>query len=202
MSVISTATNTVIATIPVGANPYGVAVTSNGATAYVSNSGSGTVSVINTATKLVTATITVGTNPWGVAVTPDQAPHARMTVTPAEAGQGTAFDASGSTVEYGTIASYQWSFGDGTTQVTTAPIVSHTYNAAGAYTVTLTETSSGGTSTTRVFTGQTVSRNGGPGARTTAAFSVPMPSPCLCRLLASVVSLPMPCDGQAVSVRP
>ena len=34
---ISTATNTVIATITVGSNPYGVAVTPNGAYAYVTN---------------------------------------------------------------------------------------------------------------------------------------------------------------------
>ena len=56
---ISTATNTVTATVTVGSNPWGVAVTPNGAYAYVTNEGSDTVSVISTATNTVTATITV-----------------------------------------------------------------------------------------------------------------------------------------------
>jgi len=172
VSVISTATNAVTATIPVGANPYGVAVTPSGATVYVSNTGSGTVSVIDTATRAASDSVTVGSGPWGVAVTPDQAPRARVTVTPAMAGQATRFNAAASTVKYGTIASYQWNFGDGKTQTTTAATVSHTYSDSGHYTVTLTETSSGGTATTRVFTGQTVSRNGGPAARTTATFAI------------------------------
>ncbi len=52
------AQNTVTATITVGSEPRGVAVTPNGAYAYVTNEGSGTVSVISTATNTVTATIT------------------------------------------------------------------------------------------------------------------------------------------------
>jgi YVTN family beta-propeller protein len=140
--------------------------------AYVADYGAGTVPVIDNQTGTVTATITLGNSPRGVAVTPDQAPDARLTVTPAPAGQATAFNASASTVKYGTIASYQWDFGDGTTQTTTTLAASHTYTAPGHYTATLTETSSGGTSITRVFTGQTVSRNGGPQARTTATVTI------------------------------
>jgi|SRR6516165_4260777 YVTN family beta-propeller protein len=71
VSVINTVTNAVIATIPVGANPYSVAVTADGSKAYVTNTGSQTVSVIDTATNTVTATIPAGTFPLGVAVTPD-----------------------------------------------------------------------------------------------------------------------------------
>jgi YVTN family beta-propeller protein len=156
----------------------GVAVTPDGAAVYVTNASSGTVSVIGTATNTVTATIGVGIFPYDVAVTPDQAPDARLTVAQAPAWQATTFDASASTVKYGTIASYQWDFGDGATQTTTTPIVTHAYAAPGRYTVTLTETSSGGTSTTRVFTGRTVSRNGGPQARTTATVTIgPTPTP-------------------------
>ena len=76
VSVINTATNTVTATIAVGANPDGVAITPNGATIYVANSGNGTgtnVSVINTASNTVTATVTVGSGPDGIAVTPNGA---------------------------------------------------------------------------------------------------------------------------------
>ena len=71
-SVISTATNTVTATIPVGKGPSGVAITPNGAYAYVTNDdGSDSVSVINTATNTVTATIPVGNYLDGVAITPN-----------------------------------------------------------------------------------------------------------------------------------
>jgi YVTN family beta-propeller protein len=67
---------TVTATIPAGADPYGVAVSPTGPEAgdlYVTNTishGNGTVSVINPATNTVTATIPVGAFPSGVAVSP------------------------------------------------------------------------------------------------------------------------------------
>jgi YVTN family beta-propeller protein len=79
VSVIATAINTVIATIPVGPFgvnfPFGVAVSPDGRTVYVVSqslpAGPGTVSVIATASNMVTATIPVGIGPNGVAVTPD-----------------------------------------------------------------------------------------------------------------------------------
>ena len=71
VSVIDTATNTVIATIPVGSTPYGVAVTPDGSKVYVTNFGSNTVSVIDGATNTVIATIPIANSPGGVAVTPD-----------------------------------------------------------------------------------------------------------------------------------
>ncbi|MGA2522956.1 MAG: hypothetical protein ABSF65_02240 [Candidatus Bathyarchaeia archaeon] len=49
----------------------GVAVTPNGAYAYVANYGSGSVSVISTATNTISATVTGFSEPWGVAVTPN-----------------------------------------------------------------------------------------------------------------------------------
>ena len=67
---ISTATNTVVNTIAVGATPITVAITPNGTSAYVPNDGSNNVSVINTASNTVTATIAVQANPRGVAITP------------------------------------------------------------------------------------------------------------------------------------
>jgi YVTN family beta-propeller protein len=73
VSVIDTATNNVIATVPLGINagPNGVAVNPNGKMVYVTNGGSSTVSVIDTTQNTVIATIPVGTVPWGVSVTPD-----------------------------------------------------------------------------------------------------------------------------------
>ena len=60
VSVINTATNTVVATIPVGLAPAGVAATPNGAFVYVVNNDAGTVSVISVATNAVVATVPVG----------------------------------------------------------------------------------------------------------------------------------------------
>jgi YVTN family beta-propeller protein len=60
--VISTATNTIIATIPVGSLPTGIAVTPDGSDVYVAIRSNSTVSVINPATNTVVAS--------GIAVAP------------------------------------------------------------------------------------------------------------------------------------
>jgi YVTN family beta-propeller protein len=70
VSVIDTDTNTVKATVTVGANPYGIAVNPSGTKAYVANGSGSSVSVIDTATNTVAATISVGLNPYGLAVSP------------------------------------------------------------------------------------------------------------------------------------
>jgi YVTN family beta-propeller protein len=69
LSVINTASNEVTATIPIGENANAVAFSPNGAYAYVTDSGSGSLSVINTATNMVTTTIPVGNNPGGLSHT-------------------------------------------------------------------------------------------------------------------------------------
>ena len=71
VSVIDTAINKVTTTVPVGLEPWGVAVNPTGTKAYVTNWGSGTISVINTSSNAVVATIPVGGQPLGIAVTPD-----------------------------------------------------------------------------------------------------------------------------------
>lgn len=58
-------------TIPVGTDPWEVAVAPDGRHAYVANSRSNSVSVIDTVSNSVTATVPVGNSPTGVAVTPD-----------------------------------------------------------------------------------------------------------------------------------
>jgi len=73
VSVIDAATNTVVATIPVGNGPWGAAVTPDGTQAYVTNNADNTVSVIATASNTVVATIPVGPGPVGVAITPNGA---------------------------------------------------------------------------------------------------------------------------------
>lgn len=63
--------NTIVATIPVGSDPYDVVVAPNGQSVYVANSLSNTVSVIDAGTNTVIFTIPVGKSPDGLAITPD-----------------------------------------------------------------------------------------------------------------------------------
>src|SRR5215471_12968000 len=71
VSVINTSNNSVVTTISVGTNPWGVAVNQAGSAAYVTNANSNNVSVIATSTNTVAATIPVGTSPTGIAVAPN-----------------------------------------------------------------------------------------------------------------------------------
>jgi len=112
-----------------------------------------TVMPLDLATQTAGTPISVAT--WDdaePAITPDQAPVASFTVSSPAAGTASSFDASASTVAYGTITSYAWNFGDGSSAVTTTPTATHTYAVPGEYVVTLTETDSAGTSTAQVFT--------------------------------------------------
>jgi hypothetical protein len=118
----------------------------------------------------------LGANGYGgISITPDQAPTARFTTT--SNGLSVTFDASTSDSPVGTVVLYDWDFGDGQTQSTTSPTITHTYSTGGTHNVTLTVTNTAGTSTEITFTGQTVSNNGGPSAVHTEAISVVSPGP-------------------------
>ena len=71
VSVIDGTTNTVVATIPVGSAPQGIAFNPDNGFLYVANQGSNTVSVIDGTTNTVTATIPVGSLPQSIAFNPD-----------------------------------------------------------------------------------------------------------------------------------
>jgi YVTN family beta-propeller protein len=81
VSVIDAATNTVVATIPVGNTPFGVGVSPDGTKVYVVNERSADVSVIN----MVTTTIPVGGSPvaFGVFIQPAR-PAPKFAGTPRE----------------------------------------------------------------------------------------------------------------------
>jgi DNA-binding beta-propeller fold protein YncE len=133
----------------------------------------GKVVVIDTSGNAVVATITTaGNNVNGIAIAPDQAPVARLSVAPAPVGSPSGFDASASTSASSPIVDYAWDFGDGGTANTSTPTTTHVYSSAADYTVTVTETDAAGTSTEQVFTGQTMSRNGGPSAVATRDITV------------------------------
>ena len=70
VSVISTATDSVISTISVSSYPNGVAITPNGQYAYIANS-NGIVSVISISHNSVVANITLNTNTRGVVASPN-----------------------------------------------------------------------------------------------------------------------------------
>ncbi len=166
---INTATDAVGANINVGSSPVAIAVTPDGSTAYVTG-GTDDATPINTATNTAGTPIDAGGDPEGIAITPDQGPSAALTAT--TVGATTAFDASGSVPGTSPIVNYAWTFGDSSTVTTAVPTVSHTYGSNGTYTATVTETDAAGTSTTQVFTGQTVSRQGSPAAIASASVVI------------------------------
>ena len=68
---IDTATNAVVAKVPVGMHPAHVVVSPDGRLAYVTNGGDNTVSVIDTTARSLMATISVGQFPHGLRFSPD-----------------------------------------------------------------------------------------------------------------------------------
>lgn len=166
------------ATLPDGSAPAGVAITPNAATALVTLSGSNKVLPITVSSNNPGTAISVGNAPSGIAITPDQAPIARLSVTPGLADSPIAFNASASSAPSSAIKTWSWSFGDGSAPMnTTVATTTHVYAAPGAYTAKVTLTDTAGTSTTQVFTGQTASRNGGAAATAAQTFTVFAPAP-------------------------
>ena len=148
-----------------------VAVTPDGRTAVLGDAAGGLV-LFDLPSRTVRSRVAVPGDVVAVAVEPDQAPDADFRSAAGATGQPTRFDASSSSAPRGTIARYSWDFGDGTRAVTTGPTVSHTYDRPGTYAVRLVCTTAAGTSTSRVFTGQTVLRNGGLRAQKTHDVTV------------------------------
>lgn len=99
-------------------------------------------------TRDVTLTVTDDEGTQGSLVVPvtvsrtNAAPTAAFTVTCSFLE--CSFDASGSGDSDGTLASYAWDFGDGTTDTTTGATATHAYATGGAYDVTLTVTDNDG----------------------------------------------------------
>src|SRR5580658_5817407 len=149
-----------------------VAVAPAATSAFFGALAEGTVAVttVSTAREITPISLASGvTSVTAIAITPDQAPTARFTVK--VSGRTVRLNASSSSAWFGKIARYAWAFGDGKSS-SAGPSVSHTYNSSGRYTITLVVTDSLGTSTSVVFTGRTVSRNGGPSAERRTTITV------------------------------
>jgi YVTN family beta-propeller protein len=71
VSVIDTASGTVVATVPVAKGPHGIAIGSGGSPVFVSSDGASVVNVIDAASDKVAAAIEVGRSPHGLALAPD-----------------------------------------------------------------------------------------------------------------------------------
>jgi YVTN family beta-propeller protein len=68
VSVVDVATDSVVATVPVGVRPWGIALTSDGRKLYTANGPSNDVTVVDTEAMKVLKKIPAGELPWGVAV--------------------------------------------------------------------------------------------------------------------------------------
>lgn len=107
-------------------------------------------------------------------IAPDQGPTATLSTPagPSPAGRTIALNAKASTDLDGTIARYDWDFGDGSVLHNAGPEPHHTYAARGTYTARVTVTDNENCSTTRVFTGQTTLCNGSNAATDTVTVTV------------------------------
>jgi YVTN family beta-propeller protein len=178
VSVIDTATNQLVGSpILVGSGPSAVAITPDGKRAYVANYAEESVWVIDIATnQVIGAPILVGIHPHALAIVPDQPPVASFADPFARPGLPIVFSAAASTDPDGSIARYDWAFGDGGTAVGGGPSQVHTYAAPGNYQGTLTLTDNEGCSTALIFTGQTAYCSGSAVARQAQALKVAFPA--------------------------
>lgn len=151
-----------------------VAISPDGKTLAVVQPNANKLSLIDVASRAVAQTLSIPPASLGQAFfLPDVAPVAAFSETGFTAGSATSFDASASTVFPGQIASYIWSFGDGATATTTGPTVSHTYAAAGNYTVTLRAVTTAGTTVgTSQYFGRYALRTGSSAAAVSAQVAI------------------------------
>lgn len=123
-----------------------------------------TTTVDGSTTTTESTTTTTTTTSTTTTVPANQVPVASFTATPSS-GQvpvAVAFDASASADADGTVVSYDWTFGDGTSA--TGATADHTYTAIGSYTATLFVTDDQGAvaSTTRTISVTKVTTTASP----------------------------------------
>jgi PKD repeat protein len=102
-----------------------------------------TVGRIHTVTlRVVDAAGTVGSLRQIVSVSPVPAPVVTLTIAPNSpvAGQMATLTATGTPATGHSIQRFGWDFGDGASQATTTPTISHAYGVPGSYTATVTAT--------------------------------------------------------------
>ena len=164
-----------------GDAPSAVVASPDGGYLYVSHYASGSIAAYSVGAggalaDLAGSPYTAGvpaSDAFGMVVSPNQGPAASFTAAGARAGSPSAFNGSASADSDGTVARYDWDFGDGATLSSSDPAVAHTYASAGTYAVSLTVTDDEGCSTRLVYTGRTASCNGAGVAAATRSVTVP-----------------------------
>lgn len=161
----------------------GLAISPDGRTAFVIDAceephcGGGTIYEVALATRTASAYMQTGLgygtfDPTAVVLVPG--PAASFSAMSAPPGHASSFTAAAADPG-GTVLSYTWSFGDGTSAVTSTSGVSHIYAKPGAYTVTLTTSNQGGCANAFIFTGQTAYCNGSQTADSTQLVDIAGP---------------------------
>jgi YVTN family beta-propeller protein len=112
---------------------------------------------------------TNASHPW-VTLTPNQAPQAKFNAVAAYTGAASTFQGGPSSDDDGTVASWTWDFGDGTTGDGVA--TTHVYQQAGRYTVTLTVRDNEGCSVASGYNGQSTTCAGSQFAVTSQPLDV------------------------------
>ncbi|MCW3046187.1 MAG: hypothetical protein JWO74_471 [Solirubrobacterales bacterium] len=199
-----------IASDPGAGFPQSIAVAPDGGHLYVGNITSSLTGNVETYSAGAGGSLTplgngaTDTLPYldALVISPDQAPTAALAA-PASPTAETpiTLDASSSSDPDGTVARYDWNFGDGTTATDAGPHPAHTYHQTGSVTATVTVTDNEGCSTTLVHTGQTVSCNGSTSAVTSRMFTLTKPAGPTCAgdsastANNTAVDVPLTCTG-------
>lgn len=101
----------------------------------------------------------------------NRAPTSTINVT-SVSGLQVNFDASGSTDPDGSVASYQWTFGDGASLITSSPTTAHAYPSSGTYTASVVAIDNLGLAGTAATTNVSVVAPPTPSALTLSSSSV------------------------------
>lgn len=166
--------------VPAGGDPISAVIAPNGRSAFVGLSAPAGVARLTIAddgsvSSAGTATSTPAGVGIGPVVSPDQGPTAAVSAATGAPGTATRLDASASTDPDGTVARFDWDFGDGTTLANGGPTPTHVYAAAGTSTARVTVTDDEGCSTTPTSTGRSASCAGSTRASATTTVTIATP---------------------------
>jgi PKD repeat protein len=149
-------------------DPFGVAIMAGpgGPLAAIADTAAGTVSIVDLTSQTVVHTIDAGPGPQGLAMLPVKAPKAGLSTESSSGAVPLAvtFDGTKSSDRDGVIVSYTFTFGDGTSVTSAAPVVTHTYTTVGKFVASLVVTDDGGAPSTAVLASVQVAPNKPPKA--------------------------------------
>ena len=70
IAIVDTQQERMLASVPVGERPWGIALSPDGTRLYTANGGSNDVSVVDVRARKQIARVKVGEGPWGIAIAP------------------------------------------------------------------------------------------------------------------------------------